>query len=42
MSAVEEAETDEDQSEENLNFVFNVIKSVAKNCSNNNVSIDLC
>ena len=38
VNAVDLADTDEDQSEENLNFVFNIIKSVAVNCSNDNVS----
>lgn len=39
LNAVDLADTDEDQSEENLNFVFNIIKSVAENCINN-VSAD--
>lgn len=39
VSAIDDAETDEDQSEENLNFVFNIIKSVADNCTDDNVSV---
>ena len=39
VNAVDLADTDEDQSEENLNFVFNIIKSIADNC-NSNVSAD--
>ena len=35
VNAVDLANTDEDQSEENLNFVFNIIQSVANNCSDN-------
>lgn len=38
VNAVDLADSAEDQSEENLNFVFNIIKSVADNCSNDNVS----
>lgn len=39
LNAVDLADTDEDQSEENLNFVFDIIKSVADNCIDN-VSAD--
>ena len=39
MNAVDLADTDEDQSEENLDFVFNIIKSIADDC-NDNVSAD--
>ena len=42
VNAVDLADTDEDQSEENLNFVFNIIKGVAVNCSNDNVSYIIC
>ena len=38
VNAVDLADSDEDQSEQNLNFVFNIIKSVADNCSKDNVS----
>ena len=40
MNAVDLADTDEDQSLENLMFVFDVIKSVADNC-NDNVSFNV-
>ena len=39
VKAVDLADTDEDQSQENLNLVFNIIKSVADHCINN-VSAD--
>ena len=39
MNAVDLADTGEDQSEENLNFVFNIIKNVADSCIDN-VSAD--
>ena len=42
MNAVDLADTEEDQSQENLNFVFDIIKSVAGNCSNDNVSLNSC
>ena len=38
VNAVDLADTDEDQSQENLNFVFDIIKSIAGNCSNDNVN----
>ena len=41
VNAVDLADTDEDQSQENLNFVFDIIRSVAENCSNDNVSLGI-
>ena len=41
VNAVDLADTNEDQSQENLNFVFDIIRSVAENCSNDNVSLDM-
>ncbi len=41
MNAVDLADTSEDQSQENLNFVFDIVRSVADNCSNDNVSFDI-
>ena len=40
VNAVDLADSDEDQSEENLNFVFNIIKRVADNCSGDDVRAD--
>ena len=40
VSAVDRADNDEDQSERNLNFVFEIIENVANNCSDDDVSTD--
>ena len=38
VNAVDEANNDEDQSEENLNFVSNIFEDVARTCNNETVS----
>lgn len=38
VNAIDFADNDEDQSEQNLNLILNIIRSIADYCSNDNVS----